>query len=115
MTHPDQLLNSKIPLSNALKELSEESGYNGPIQLNLLYIFEDNKKNSKGEPCLFRFWTFAGIVPKEFDSNPHAHHQWETAGLHWVTFEELMKLEPKHYGLKALLDNAGSKIASYVK
>ena len=101
---PKELINSNIPKQHALEELREETGYNGPIELLELYVFED-------EPCDFRYWNFVGIVPHEFPINPESSSQWEEGGNSgWFTFGELMRLEPKHFGLKFLLNNAGNKL-----
>ena len=69
-----------------------------------IYTFYD-------EECNFYYWNFLGIVPKEFPIEPGAYHQWEEGGNSgWFTLEELMNLEPKHFGLKAVLSNAGQKL-----
>jgi hypothetical protein len=33
---------------------------------------------------------------------------WESEGYKWVTFDELMEIEPKHFGLEGLLADSQS-------
>ena len=98
-TTEELLRNEEIPKNQAKQELYEEIGYRGPIELVLLYRFED-------APCEFYYWNYLGIVENEFAR----HGSSEDAGSDWMTFEQLMAAEPKHFGLKALLANAGSKL-----
>ena len=35
---------------------------------------------------------------------------WETKDYEWMTLEDLYKLEPKHFGLKELLNKAQNQI-----
>ena len=103
----EELINSTIPQEHAKEELREETGYNGPVQLKEVYVFKDTRPGPKGKPCNFYYWNYVGIVPHEFPISPEDASQWEEGGQSgWLTFEELMKIEPKHFGLKTLLDNA---------
>ena len=109
----DQLEQTKIPEEHAKEELREESGYKGPIEMHLVYTYRDNSMGPRGLPCAFYYWNYVGIVPQEFGVNPEADSAWEEGGQSgWKTFEELEAVEPKHFGLKFLLENAGPKIKS---
>lgn len=98
-TVEELLKNEEVPKKQAKQELWEEVGYQGPIELTLLYRFED-------APCEFYYWNYLGVVSEEFNVGSSS----EDAGSLWMTFDELIRIEPKHFGLKALLANAGSKI-----
>ncbi|MCK9458259.1 MAG: NUDIX hydrolase [Proteobacteria bacterium] len=107
----EELINSTIPQDHAKQELREETGYNGPIRLQEIYVYKDSKIGPQGQPCNFFYWNYIGIVPHEFPISPEANSQWEEGGQSgWLTFEELMRVTPKHFGLKALLDNAAAKL-----
>ena len=107
----DELEKTKIPEQHAKQELREETGYSGAIEMHLVYRFEDNSMGPRGLPCGFYYWNYVGIVPEEFGVNPEADSAWEEGGQSdWKTYAELLALEPKHFGLKFLLQNAGSKI-----
>lgn len=108
-----ELAASDYPKKHALEELAEETGYRGPIQLEEIYVYKDAKTSPSGEPCDFFYWNYVGICPEEFPVRPGAQHAWEEGGESgWLTFEELMNVQPKHFGLQALLQNAGSKLAN---
>ena len=81
--------------SVALREFQEETGYSGNIKLIPAYIFRD--KN-------FEYHNFIGVVNDEFN----AKIDWETERFEWITFDELIKLSPKHFGLKKLLIDSNS-------
>lgn len=98
-TTEELLKNQQVPQNQAKQELAEEVGYTGPVNLVLLYRYEDI-------PCEFYYWNYLGIVEHEFA----IHSSDEDAGSNWMTFDELLAVEPRHYGLKALLANAGSKL-----
>lgn len=109
----EDLAKSDYPKNHAIEELQEETGYSGPIKLTELYVYKDNKKNSRGEPCNFYYWNFLGICPKEFPVSPGEYHRWENGeGSNWFTFDQLMNLQPKHFGLISLLQNAAHKLQS---
>lgn len=87
----------------AMEEFEEEIGTSvGKIQLVPAFQFQ------KGN---FKYQNFLGLVGKEF----RPRQTWEADGYDWLTYEELIELEPKHFGLKALLQNSGSLIQRYVK
>jgi 8-oxo-dGTP pyrophosphatase MutT (NUDIX family) len=85
------------PEDAALREFEEETGSELPVELIALYMFRD--------PAVgFTYHNFLGIVPEEFE--PEAN--WETDEWAWVTLPELLALEPKHFGLHALLQDEPS-------
>lgn len=87
----------------AKRELTEESGYEGHFELIPCYVF----KSSDGT---FEYHNFIGIVDHEFEPTLN----WETEKSEWMTFDKLMSLNPKHFGLKAFLDHDHAKIKSLI-
>lgn len=82
----------------AKREFKEETGYNGKIDVIPSYIYKETD---------FIYYNFIGIVKNEF--KPHLN--WESQNYKWVTLEELLEIEPKHFGLEKLINN--EKILSY--
>lgn len=80
------------PKIAAMREIHEESGYDGKVILIDSYVFEDEN---------FKYYNFIGLVEEEF--TPIL--DWETENYKWMTFEELLELQPKHFGLEALIKN----------
>ena len=80
---------------SALRELEEETGYNGEINLIPAYIFKTKT---------FEYHNFIGIISKEFEPEL----DWENDNYKWITFDELLKIEPKHFGLISLLKDKES-------
>lgn len=82
----------------AERELYEESGFDGKVELKLINIFRDPK-------CKSQFYNFLGIVEKEFKVNPPEKYEDETDvdKSRWVTWSELTQLKPKHFGLKNII------------
>lgn len=76
------------------REFEEESGYDGNIELIDAYIF----KNPKGK---FKYYNFIGIIDNEF--TPILN--WESENYKWVTYDELINLDNKHFGLENLLND----------
>lgn len=86
------------PSEAAIREISEEVGYNGPIDTVPLLTYNSEE---------LRFFNFLGRVPNQF--TPVLN--WESDGYVWVTLEDLLdqsKFQPRHYGLSALLDDVYS-------
>ena len=83
------------PKDAALRELFEETGYTGNVSLYEAYVYKD--KN-------FQYYNFFGLVDSEFEPDLN----WETSDYRWFSFDELMDLEPKHFGLRALLNDKKS-------
>ena len=81
--------------SVALREFQEETRYYGGIKLIPAYIFKD--KN-------FEYHNFIGIVNDEFKPRKN----WETQRFEWISFDELINLNPKHFGLQKLLNDSKS-------
>lgn len=90
------------PKVAAKREVQEEAGYHGDLDLEDLFVF----KHSSG----FRYYNFLAIVQDEFDPVL----DWETESYRWCDIEDLPS--PLHFGLKSVLDDAPSmkKIMSVV-
>lgn len=85
------------PESAALRELREECGYNGKVRLLKAYIF----RTPSGS---FTYYNFIGLVNEEFEPEL----DWESQGYEWVSYEELLEWDNKHFGLEKLLENSRS-------
>lgn len=96
------------PVDAALREFEEETRRSADIVSDLipLYVFHDNSVG-------FVYYNFLGIVDSEF----YARTNWETDEWMWLTLDELKKIRPKHFGLKALLNDRESMnvLRSYAK
>jgi len=90
------------PEKAAEREFDEETGFRGPMKMIPAYKFKDGS---------FTYHNFLGIVDSEF--NPRLN--WETASYKWITFEELVDLRPKHFGLKLLLKHSGTLIQKHTE
>lgn len=88
------------------REFMEESGYDGDITLKPAYIFETPTKS-------FKYYNFIGLLDHEHKPTLN----WETESYKWVTFEQLMSIKPKHFGLSGLLNDPNSMalIKKYAK
>jgi 8-oxo-dGTP pyrophosphatase MutT (NUDIX family) len=103
-SHEELLQTPEAFKIHATKELEEESGFSGSIKLENLFIYKD-------DVCDFHYYNFLGIVREEFNPQAQKDSEWETTGKdRWVTYNELIELEPKHFGLTALIKNAGEKL-----
>jgi 8-oxo-dGTP pyrophosphatase MutT (NUDIX family) len=89
---------NEAPEHAAKREATEESGYNGPLRLLPLYVFEA-KKNGE---VAFRYHNFLAIVENEF--TPRL--DWESQGFRWCEFGNWPS--PLHFGLKAILNDPHS-------
>lgn len=111
LENPEDLFHTDIPKRHAKHELRQETGYDKQIKLIEVYLYHDDKMGPKGLPCDFYYWNYVGIVPEEFKIRPEKRSAWEEGGQSgWMTFQELMAIQPKHFGLQSLLQNAGHKI-----
>lgn len=92
------------PVEAAKRELVEESGYNGKFEIVPAYVF-----NSPGGG--FTYHNFIGVVDHEFKPT----FDWETQSAKWVTYAELIRIKPKHFGLQLLIDNSSDIIKKYME
>jgi 8-oxo-dGTP pyrophosphatase MutT (NUDIX family) len=81
------------PKHAVTRELEEETGYDGRINLLPLLLF---KKET------FRYQNFLAIIPEEF--TPRLN--WEADGYQWCEFGEWPS--PLHFGIKTLFKDAAS-------
>lgn len=96
---------------NAARELREEIGYNGPIELHPAYVFTLPD---------FRYHNFIGVVPAEFTLAGTQEHAWETVRLRWVELPQLtaeLECMPRrfHLGLRRLIDREHARIATLAR
>lgn len=86
------------------REIFEESGYDDEIKFISLYIYK-----TKG----FKYHNFIGVIDNEFIPKL----DWENSSYLWVTFDELLEITPKHFGLDRLLQDEESleKIQNCIK
>jgi 8-oxo-dGTP pyrophosphatase MutT (NUDIX family) len=94
----------KNPEDAARRELSEEIGYSGDIEMVPAYVYRS--------PGGFTYYNYLGLVDSEFDP---LLDDWETETARWVTLSELKSISPKHFGLHALLKNSMDEIKKYAK
>jgi len=79
------------------REFMEEGGFDGDIKLIPAFIFRTPNES-------FIYYNFIGLLDHEH--NPTL--DWETESFKWVTFNELMSIKPKHFGLQKLLNDPKS-------
>lgn len=91
------------PKKAAIQEFQEECGYTDKIKMIPSYVYEKNDQNGKN---IFTYFNYIGIIENEF--KPILN--WETESYKWVSLEELYNIEPKHFGLEDLLENARKQI-----
>mgnify|MGYP000450397913 CR=1 FL=1 len=96
------------PIKAAKIEFKEESGYTNSIEVIPAFVFKKVDDNGND---IFRYHNYIGIIECEF--TPVL--DWESKGYEWLTFNELMDLEPKHFGLKSLIENSKELIRKYSK
>lgn len=80
---------------SALRELKEETGYCGLIDLFEVYTFREEE---------FEYHNFLGLIPNEFE----AQLNWESLDAKW--FELTALPENLHFGVKLLLENSIEQI-----
>lgn len=83
------------------RELEEETGYGGSISLLPGYVFKDKE---------FEYHNFIGIINNEFIPQLN----WENDDAQWMTFEQLMNLKGKHFGLSTFLKKSKSLFFSLI-
>lgn len=87
------------------REFREETGFDcNCFELVPLYIYQSSDGN-------FKYYNFLGLFEDEF--TPRL--DWETEKFKWMTWDELMKLRPKHFGLKELLKKDKDKILRFIQ
>jgi len=86
---------SEDPEEAALREFREETRSRLRPHLVPMLVFRDGD---------FSYYNFLGVVPREFD----AEANWETDEWAWVTFDELVDLEDKHFGVESILGDPES-------
>lgn len=96
--------NDETPEHAAKRELVEEAGYHGNYKLIPAYVYKSSDNT-------FTYYNFIGLVEEEF--KPIL--DWETEAAQWITFEELINLKPKHFGLESLIANSGDLIKKYTE
>jgi 8-oxo-dGTP pyrophosphatase MutT (NUDIX family) len=83
------------PEQTALRELQEETGHSGSVDLQTLWTFE----HSSG----FRYYNFLAIVDSEFSPRM----DWETQGFEWFDFDDTESWpSPLHPGVQTLLSRS---------
>jgi len=92
------------PRTAAKREMREELGYHGNVMLLPAYVF-----TSPGGG--FRYSNFIGVVDEEFDPKL----DWETERVEWMSLSKFLKLQPKHFGLEALLKHSMALIRQNAK
>jgi 8-oxo-dGTP pyrophosphatase MutT (NUDIX family) len=83
----------EAPKAAAEREVREEAGYDGQLELVPLFVF---KKGS------FKYHNFLAVVDTEF--NPTLN--WETSTYRWCSFDELPS--PLHFGMQGILNDPDS-------
>jgi len=81
--------NDESPTQAVSREIYEETGYNGKVDLKHIWTFQ----HSSG----FKYHNYVAIVPNEFVPTMN----WETQGYAWVSLNDLPK--PIHSGLAKFL------------
>lgn len=82
------------------REVSEETGYNGPLKLIATYGFTDSEANRSIQ-------NFIGIVPKQFEAVPQEKFASEVEKHEWFAIPNFPK--PLHFGVQALLKDSKTR------
>ncbi|HOS15595.1 MAG TPA: cell wall hydrolase [Bacteroidales bacterium] len=83
------------------REVEEETGFSGRYKVTPLWTYDDPRAG-------FKYYNYLVVVPEEF--RPELN--WESSGFEWCEWGDWP--EPLHFGMIALLKNAGHKIQSVV-
>jgi 8-oxo-dGTP pyrophosphatase MutT (NUDIX family) len=81
------------------RELTEEAGYSGMVEMVPLSIFQKDS---------FRYYNFLAIVDEEFEPRLN----WETEDFTWTELDNLP--QPLHFGLKWLLSQDYDKLSDII-
>jgi len=81
----------ETPEQAAKRELFEEAGYDGQINLKPIFTFDDSKID-------FIYHNFVGTVPEEFEPELN----WENVDFRWIKKGEWPK--PLHPGIKQFIN-----------
>jgi 8-oxo-dGTP pyrophosphatase MutT (NUDIX family) len=87
------------PEEAAKRELEEEAGYQGDIEMIPLSVFSKNS---------FRYYNFLAIIDEEFEPQLN----WETQGYKWTSLDNLPS--PLHFGLQWLISQDKDKIQTII-
>jgi 8-oxo-dGTP pyrophosphatase MutT (NUDIX family) len=87
----------------ALREFVEETECDAKLKMIPSYIFKTDDES-------FKYYNFIGLLNSEFEPELN----WEQEDFRWVTFDELMQLKPKHFGLRGLLEHDLQTIKKYM-
>lgn len=95
--------NDENPEVAAKRELREETSYAGNIKMieAFKYVSSDGH---------FTYHNFIGLVDEEFE----VYCDWENERGQWLSYDELLKINPKHFGLTSLIKNSKKIILKYV-
>jgi 8-oxo-dGTP pyrophosphatase MutT (NUDIX family) len=88
--------NDADPKAAARRELKEETGYNGNINIQLFDVFQNGN---------FKFYNFLGKVEEEFEPIL----DWENDSAEWFSLDSMSKLN-LHFGTKRLLEKLSKVI-----
>lgn len=91
--------NDENPMQAVYREVSEEAGYTGNLNLQPSFVFRSKS---------FKYHNFIGVVDSEFEPTL----DWESSDAGWFSLERLPS--PLHFGVKALMSNAKSQIESVI-
>ena len=92
----------ETPLSAVVREVEEETGYNGEYKVNPLWTFEDPEYG-------FKYHNYLILIPFEFTPKLN----WENDDSKWVEWGKWPK--PMHFGLVALIKNAAPTLTRIIK
>ncbi len=89
------------PVSSAIQEMQEETGYSGAVHTIPAFVFTSGS---------FKYYNFIGVVPNEFPFNP-GNHSWETNSIDFMDYNDILseiQTNPHkfHPGLIALFKNS---------
>jgi 8-oxo-dGTP pyrophosphatase MutT (NUDIX family) len=101
----------QTPEESARREVAEETGYTGPMEMIPAHVFKDGD---------FKYHNFIGVVPDEFPYQPSPGSAWETQRFQWHDPEELKESMQKHPdayhpGLRELFDKSGPLIDQHTE